>query len=90
MLPISAVSVFATTLGRHSPEKMTIVSIPERKFAGSPGGRGVVGREGMGVLEREMTPFSFVSFSGCEMRSALPRHTQCVTDSSIGLVLSRT
>lgn len=46
------------------PEKITTVSIPDLKLAGaSPGGLGVVGLEGMGVVEREVDiDMSFVSF----------------------------
>lgn len=42
-----------------------MVSIPDLKFAGSPVGLGVVGREGIGVVERdiETLPLSFDSFS---------------------------
>lgn len=39
-----------------------MVSIPERNWS-VPGGLGVVGRdEGIGVTDRDTTPFSFVSF----------------------------
>lgn len=47
------------------PEKIRIVSIPDLKLlvpSVALGGFGVVGREGMGVAEREMTPFSLLSF----------------------------
>lgn len=40
-----------------------MVSIPDRKLLVSAfGGLGVVGREGMGVADRETTPFSLTSF----------------------------
>lgn len=48
--------------GTCAPENMRIVSSPVLN-AGSPlGGRGVVGRDGMGVVEREPMPFSLLSF----------------------------
>ena len=45
------------------PEKMRMVSIPERKLdsASSCGGLGVVDLEGMGVMDLE-NPFSLCSF----------------------------
>lgn len=53
----------------YVPENMRIVSKPVLK-AGSPlGGLGVVGREGMGVVEREPMPFSFVSLPSNETLS---------------------
>ena len=39
-----------------------MVSIPERNWSAPCGGFGVVGREGMGVTDRETTPFSRASF----------------------------
>lgn len=47
---------------RPLPEKILIVSIPDREISAEPlGGLGVVGREGIGVTDLEMTPFSLVS-----------------------------
>lgn len=46
----------------NAPEKILIVSMPDREISVEPlGGLGVVGREGIGVTDLEMTPFSFVS-----------------------------
>jgi hypothetical protein len=49
------------------PEKMRMVSIPERKLASasSCGGLGVVDLEGMGVMDLEK-PFSLGSFDSAE------------------------
>jgi hypothetical protein len=35
--------------------------IPERNWSDPLGGLGVVGREGIGVADRDMTPFSLLS-----------------------------
>lgn len=43
------------------PENMRIVSIPERNWSDPLSGLGVVGRDGIGVADLEITPFSFVS-----------------------------
>ena len=56
------------------PEKIRIVSIPDLKLfvpSVALGGFGVVGREGMGVAEREMTPFSLLSFDSVTNKSSL-------------------
>ncbi len=47
---------------KHSPEKILIVSIPERKLDSASGGFGVAERDGIGVTEREITPDSLLSF----------------------------
>lgn len=46
---------------RPRPENMRMVSIPERRCACGSGGLGVVGLDGMGVTERDTTPFSLAS-----------------------------
>ena len=43
------------------PENILIVSIPERNWSDPLGGLGVVGRDGMGVTDLEITPFSLES-----------------------------
>lgn len=45
----------------RSPEKMRMVSMPDLNWSEPLGGFGVVGREGIGVTDLEMTPFSFGS-----------------------------
>lgn len=54
----------------YTPEKIRMVSIPLLKLLASAlGGLGVVGREGMGVADRETTPLSLVSLDSTEDRS---------------------
>ena len=54
---------------KHAPEKILIVSIPDRKFDSASDGFGVAERDGMGVTEREITPDSLLSFdSGTTIR----------------------
>lgn len=58
--------------GWDAPEKMRIVSIPERRWAccsADPGGFGVAGRDGIGVTDRERTALSLISFGSGAMRS---------------------
>lgn len=50
------------------PENIRIVSIPERNWSVSLGPLGVVGRDGMGVTDLEITPFSLVSLPGPRRR----------------------
>lgn len=45
--------VFSTP--RNSPENMRIVRVPERNWSDPLGGLGVVGRDGMGVTDREFS-----------------------------------
>ncbi len=45
---------------------MRIVSNPERNWSDPLRGLGVVGREGIGVADRDMTPFSLLSLPGSE------------------------
>ena len=54
------------------PEKIRIVSIPERKLASasSCGGLGVVDLEGMGVMDLE-NPFSLRSFDSAKKERGL-------------------
>lgn len=49
----------------YGPEKMRMVSMPERRCAccsAVAGGFGVVGRDGIGVTDRERTVLSLISF----------------------------
>jgi hypothetical protein len=60
----------------RSPEKIRIWSIPNRNWSDplALGGLGVVGRDGMGVADLEMTPFSLLSFDsgfGSRIRSEI-------------------
>ena len=57
---------------RCVPEKIRIVSIPERKLdsASSCGGLGVVDLEGMGVMDLE-NPFSLRSFDSVKRERGL-------------------
>ena len=54
------------------PEKMRMVSIPERKLASASswGGLGVVDLDGMGVMDL-WNPFSFGSFDSAEREQGL-------------------
>jgi len=45
----------------YSPEKMRMVSIPDLNWSDPWRGLGVVGREGMGVIDLERMPFSLAS-----------------------------
>ena len=50
------------------PEKIRIVNRPDLNVGSPLGGRGVVGREGIGVVDLEPAPFSFVSLDSREHR----------------------
>ena len=64
--------------GVNSPENITIVSMPVLNVAGSPGGLGVVGRDGIGVTERDTTPLESWSFSVDEKVSRYVSMTRCI------------
>jgi hypothetical protein len=59
---------------RPRPEKIRVVRVPERNVLPCTlGGLGVVGREGMGVTEREEIPLSLESLPSA-MRRSCQRH----------------
>lgn len=60
----------------HRPEKMRMVSMPERRWAcwlADVEALGVAGRDGIGVTDREWTVFSLTSFGSGGRQSARSR-----------------
>jgi hypothetical protein len=50
-----------------TPEKIRIVRSPDLNASSPLGGLGVVGRDGIGVVDLELAPFSFWSFPSAKV-----------------------